>query len=40
LKTYREGREAFKESVNESYKKVEEFFGSIEKTAANPKAGK
>jgi polyhydroxyalkanoate synthesis regulator phasin len=40
LKTYKKGREAFKASVNESYKKVEEFFGNIEKTAAKTKAGK
>ena len=40
VKTYKKGRETFKESVNERYKKVEEFFGSIEKPAAKAKAGK
>ena len=40
LKTYKKVREAFKESVNESYKQVEEFVGNIEKTAAKTKAGK
>ena len=40
VKTYKKGRETFKESVNESFKKVEEFFGNIEKTVAKTKAGK
>ena len=39
VKTYKKGRETFKESVNESYKQVEEFVGNIEKTAAKMKAG-
>jgi|WetSurMetagenome_2_1015567.scaffolds.fasta_scaffold687770_2 hypothetical protein len=39
VKTYKKGREAFKASVNESYKKVEDFFGTIEKTG-KVKAGK
>lgn len=40
VKTYKKGREAFKESVNESYEKVDDFFGNIEKTATKTKAGK
>lgn len=40
VKTYKKGREAFKESVNESYEKVEEAFGKMEKTAAKPKTSK
>jgi hypothetical protein len=40
LKTYKEGRETFKDSVNESYKKVEEYLGAIEKKAPRAKAGK
>lgn len=40
VKTYKKGREAFKEGANESYEKVEEFFGNIEKTATKTKAGK
>jgi len=40
VKTYKKGREAFKESVNESYEKVEEAFGNMEKTAAKPRTSK
>ena len=40
VKTYNKGREAFKENVNENYKKVEAFFGNFEKAAAKPRAGK
>ena len=40
LKTYKEGRETFKQSVNESYKKVEDYFVKLEKTASKAKAGK
>ena len=39
LKTYKKGREAFKTSVNESYKKVEDFLVNIDKTGKT-KAGK
>jgi len=37
LKTYKKGREAFKTSVNESYKKVEDFLVNIEKTGKTGK---
>jgi uncharacterized coiled-coil DUF342 family protein len=40
LKTYKKGREAYKASVNESYKKVEDFLVNIEKTGGKTKAGK
>ena len=37
LKTYKKGREAYKTSVNESYKKVEDFLVNIEKTGKTGK---
>ncbi|MCX5856488.1 MAG: hypothetical protein NTZ57_00990 [Deltaproteobacteria bacterium] len=43
LKTYKRGRDGYKTSVNESYKKVEEYFlnaDKAEKTAEKTKAGK
>jgi len=39
LKTYKKGREAYKASVNESYKKVEDFLVNIEKSGKT-KTGK
>ena len=40
LKTYKKGREAFKTSVNESYKKVEDFLVNIEEKTGKTKVGK
>jgi polyhydroxyalkanoate synthesis regulator phasin len=40
IKAYKRGREDFKAAVNDNYKKVEDFFGNIEKTVAKTKAGK
>jgi uncharacterized coiled-coil DUF342 family protein len=40
LKTYKKGREAYKASVNESYKKVEDFLVNIEEKTGKTKASK
>lgn len=39
IKTYKRGRDAYKTSVDESYRKVKEYFASSEKTE-KAKAGK
>jgi hypothetical protein len=40
IRVYKRGREDFKAAANDNYKKVEDFFGNIEKTVAKTKAGK
>ena len=40
LKTYKKGREAYKASFNESYKKVEDFLVNIEEKTGKTKASK
>lgn len=36
---YRKGRDAYKKTVDDSFKKVEEYFDQAEKGAAKPKGG-
>jgi hypothetical protein len=40
INAYTRGREDFKAAVDGNYKKVEDYFGNIEKTVAKTKAGK